>query len=295
MRQAIGFVGAGLLVATLVVLAGCGSTSVSDGVVADHGGSLKIVEYVGDGHGGTKPLLFPLAESPVPSAVVTPQAGATLLNYGANYTYTNVAAKAINWYYLPKLTAAATVLVTMQPAHSKDADLYLLNGRGNLNDGMECVAYSNRSPGSGVDVPAAGGWAPDWAAYASAASDDWPAAYVACYGYPGDTGARYFRLEADLVEALTVNGATLNGSLGVGQSAWYVFPATTGLACRVGIAALSGDPDIYIYNGNADGFVQMLTGTGSAYSGFTATATASHYVRVYAASTCTYGIRVLQP
>ena len=296
MRQAIRIASAALLVGVLLALVGCSSNTTSEAVPTDSGQTFKIAEYVGDGNSGTKLPLFPLLGSPVASAVVLPEAAGTALNYGANYVTTNVYPTAINWYYLPKVSATTPVIVTMQPVHDRDADLYLLSGTGpSTGGGLACLASSIRTPsGSADDAPAGVGYAPDWAFYNFSASD-WPAAHIACYGVNSGSGARYFRLEADIVQGLTVNGGLLEGSLGAGQSAWYVFATTNGLAYRVGLAALSGDPDIYVYTTNSSGFMVKNTATGGGYASFTATATASHFVRVYAFSACTYRIRVLQP
>jgi len=171
--------------------------------------------------------------------------------------------------------------------------LYLLQGSGMYG----FLGRSDRQPSSGLDKVSGLGYAPDWVAYSfGTGTNGYPAAYVACLGTTNaDPGARYFRLEADVLQDLTVNGATLDGTLGAGQSAWCRFGGTNGVEYRVGLAALSGDPDVYIYSLSSDYFVTKHTASGGGYAGFTAPVTSLHYVRVYGYTACHYRVRLLSP
>jgi len=299
MARAAGWSCAVLLVVALAALAGCSSTSSPDPMLVDNGLPVQIAEYVSDGHGGTKPPLFPLLAAPTQSDLITPQGNPAALNYGADYLYDKVYPGAINWFYLPALTVATSVIVTMQPVHDRDADLYVLSASDlAAGGGLTQVASSTRTPTAGgcIDAVAGAGYAPDWAFHLAGGPASQPALYVAAFGASGGAaGARYFRLEADFVGILVANEAMQEGSLGTGQSAWYWFYGYEGSGYRVGLAAVSGDPDCYVYHTDSSGFVAKNDAAGDGYAGFTAPAAGNYFVRVYGHSACAYRIRVLQP
>lgn len=271
----------GLLVLT-VVLAGCAGSSGSDGRAVLG----KIQEYVGDGHGDTK--LWPALLNPAASGV-EPQAVATLLSLGANAVETTVPASQTNWFRLPAFTTSKVVVVTLQPTADEDSDLFLLWGRADLYAGAgdDCLAYSNRLPANQSDPTPVGGFAPDWVyCYCGALAPD-PGAQIAVYGVTSGSATKRFRVEADLVSDLTMNGSAPSGLVAQFQSRWYRFSATNGLKYKVTLTATAGDPDLYAYRDSSREFVAGNTATGSGTVTFTAGETGWHYLRIYGYSSAT--------
>ena len=282
------------------VLAGCSSSS-GPGSGSDLVGSeaaFKIAEYVGDGHNGTKPPWTALFPVPGQQGVeVQTQGSPTKLTIGANYVYANVYPTAVNWYYLAAIGPhAAQVLVTMQPVHNRDADLYLLNGKPYMAPAV--LAYSTRYPLVGQPDPVNGvNYAPDWCYYDFADTAGYVASQIACFGVKdGVSGARYFRLEADMPWGMTVNGAALSGHhTTTGQSVWYRFTGQAGHNYTVHLTAVSGDPDVYCYGNSSTTFKGKSVVSGGGDVAVAATSTGYHFSRVYAYNNCTWNISVTEP
>jgi len=275
------------------LIAGCsgGSGSVA-GPVAQ---GLKISEYVGDGHGGTKPWpsLLPLVAGPVQPAATPEVVG----NNDACLTG-SVAAGWVNWYALEPRSGGTDWIVTLQPTANADSDLYLMEAYGGgYDDGAACRGYSNRSPDGGNRDRVKGSYAPDWVHMGIMAIGEptTPPAYIAVYGSSADDLAKPYTLEADAAGRLTVDGAASAGSLNAGNSRWFSFSALVGHDYVVTLSAVSGDPDLYIYQDASTKYVTGSAAHGGATLSLRATATVAHFMRVYAYNDCKYSIKVTSP
>jgi len=279
-----------LLVVPLI--AGCGATSAPTNAV---GAGVKIQEYLGDGHGGAKPWpsFLPLAGAPVQPAAVPEQ-----LEDNHSCLVGSVAAGWVNWYALEPRAGATTWVVTLQPTANADSDLYLLEAYGpNYTDGADCRGYSNRSPNGVNHDRVKGSYAPDWVrlGIASMGVPTTPPAYMAIYGSQADAAAKPYTLEADAAGRLTVGGGASAGSLAAGNSRWFYFAALVGHDYTVTVSAVSGDPDLYVYQDASTEYVTGSAARGGATVSLRATASISHYMRVYGYNDCGYSIRVTSP
>jgi hypothetical protein len=280
---------AGLL-AGAITLTGCGG---SDG--GSDGSALapldKISEYLGDGHNGAKPLLDGL--EPAPTGLDT-QALPTALVIEAPPLTGRTPAKNINWYRVPPVSATRELLVTLQPTADEDSDLYLLSADGETySPKAACLGYSNRLPAGGDDV---NGYAPDWAAFTTPNSQGRQSAQVAVYGMATGATPKHYRVECDPVWGLTVNGVTKGGSLTLYDSHWYRFAGQAGTDYDVMLQAISGDPDTYVYQGDATHFIAKDTQVGSGTSvGFTAAVDGYYYVRVHGFNAGSYEVGIASP
>jgi len=284
------------LVLALVVpaLTGCSSSldSQTGDIVVGHG--VKIQEYVGDGHNGTKPwpsFLPGLNET----LTVQPQAvPETLANNGACVAGT-VPTGWANWYAVPPSVTGYWV-VTLQPTGTAEVDLYAMEGHStDFADGVACKAYSNRASTPFPSDHVKGGYAPDWVAPWLAGWIHSPSAYVAVVGPADGATAGSFTVEADRPGALTVGGASSAGSLAAGNSRWFDIWCTLGTAYTVTMNAISGDPDLYIYENSSTEYVTGSAAAGGATATFTAAEMGFHFIRVYAYNDCKYSIRVTSP
>jgi len=280
-----------------LVAAGCGSTSSGP---AGSIPTVKIQEYVGDGHHGTKalPPFWPL--SGAQTAPVRPQTALSGLTISASPRTSNVLPRSTDWYYVPPLNTGGEVLVTVQPTNKRDSDLYVLEGRADwFTDDATTLGYSNRAPSGSGDV-IAGGYAPDWVRFGFlSATDGFPAAYVAIYGDPiGASGGRYFTVEADWAHITFANQAAATGTLQAGDSNWFMLWADPETAYTARLSAVTGDPDLYVYGGTSSEFVGSSTGGGGGTVAFTSAAGSgwlAYCCRVYAYSACKYSFRVTSP
>ena len=284
------------LVLLAVAIGGCGSTSDQPG---DGAQGIKIAEYVGDGHGGAKPLAFPFPQPGEESQPVQTQTTPAVLYPNATCKVGAVVRRAISWFALPALTESAWWVVTLQPTANEDTDLYVLRGRGDQYADPKCLGYSNRLPnGSQPDKVKGLGLAPDWVPFLVSVGDGagFPAAEIAVLGvYSGPTVHR-FTIEADRPTFLGVNGTGRSGTLAAASnSQWWAFNGTNGTHYTVKLIALSGDPDMFTYANAATGFVGAQTATGGGTVAFTATQNALYHIRVYAYTACRYTIRVTTP
>jgi hypothetical protein len=117
--------------------------------------TFKISEYVGDGHGGTKPLLFGAGPGDVAAAM------GSYLGFGGTPRSATVVINQTQWYKLPASTVARPLVITVQPTADEDTDLYVLNGRPSHYPGADaCLGYSDRTPSGSDGVRS--GYAPDW-------------------------------------------------------------------------------------------------------------------------------------
>jgi len=282
-------VGLGLVV---LVLGGCGSNSGGSGGMVDTSG--KIGEYVGDGHGGTKPLPDFAKLLPGGDQVQT-QALPTLLSNGATHKYTNVPSQQANWFCLPVLTSAATWLVTVQQLNNEDVDLFLLDGNSFYTSNATTLGYSDRTP-SGGTTDVVDGNVPDWVAYTFAgATGGNPGAQIAVRGMPGAPDPKHFNIEADIVPQLFVNGSGKAGTLALRDSNWFYFNALNGIQYTVRLTAISGDPDIYVYSATSTAFIDKSVVSGGGNVTFTASGAGRRYIRVHAFTAGKYSVKVTSP
>lgn len=285
---------AGILGA-LLVAAGCGGSG-SSGMVADEVFPMaRIIEYVGDGHGGTKPMpdfVGQVADQVAPASV------ATRLQIGGVARKDKVQRRLISWFYVDPASVGTELIVTLQPApvaSPGDADLYVMEGRSyDYADGAYCLGYSDRLPDGGQPDNIVGGWAPDWVAFYPTRPSPYPAAQVAVYGWHTTPIWKNFYIEADQTQHLILDGSAVTSSIGAGQSDWYAFPVTAGNTYRITVTHMKGDPDWYVYLNSSTGYLdgRVGPGTGGPVT-ITPTSSGTCYVRVYAVGTTTsYSIQL---
>jgi len=291
-----GLVGA-LLGGVALIVAGCSGTG--DGGGPGEAG-VKIAEYVGDGHGGTKPLP-PFLTAPSGSAgEVTTQVAAPVLNHNTPYVADTVEQTNVSWYRLPAVSVATCWVVTVQPTANLDSDLYMIEGNASaFGDGADYRGSSNRLPTASGELTRGVGYAPDWA-YTSTTgtTGGHPSAFIAVYGVPDlNLGARPFRIEADMAGVLYAGGAARAGSLTAGNSLWfYFYGALSGTAYTVKLTAVQGDPDVYVYGQRSIEFIGKDISAGNGQVHFTtATYDKYYFIRVYGYNNCKYSIKVTSP
>lgn len=293
MARVLAFLGAGALLA--VLLAGCGGSGSALPGPSDVFPTARIIEYVGDGHGGTKPFP-PILQSMVEE--VRTQAMGTMLKLGGVRKKEKVQRRLVNWAYVePVADTDVVIVVTCQPwcvRDPGDPDLYVLDPYPDWPHGghLGVYGYSDRLPSEPPNPVCC--YAPDWVAFEPQRTDPYPAAQVAVYGYPPDVWSR-FHLEADIVTALQVDGPTVTKVLGQRQSHWFMFDATGGTTYRVDVDCLKGDPDFYVYEGDSSHYLDGRAGPGGGFVPVTPSATGRCFIRVYAAPTGTttkYAVRV---
>lgn len=281
------------VVATVTMLGGLALGGCGGGSQAPPAGSagLKIAEYAGDGHGGTKPPL-----DFTTGASVETKALATMLGISSNYVSTAVPACLISFYRLGALGVKRLLVVTLQQTTAtEDGDLYLLDGRTSTS-GMTCLAYSIRTPtGTADDV---NGCVPDWVACELGPTSPWPAATVAVYSLSGAPATKHCRLEADQGIPLTAGASEVPGMVTQYNSKWYYFDALAGTAYTVRLTAGGlGDPDTYVYAADSNHYVGKSVNSGGGDVTFTTGTAARYWVRVhgYLAGKNTYLLRVTSP
>ncbi len=294
MRQSRWIALIGIASLAAAILAGCGSGGVPPAVGGDNpAAEPKVQEYVGDGGGSLKP--WPPF---VPLAAPADQAARQgyPLKFDVAPKKDRVPKKHISWYKLDNLTSTQTCLVCIQPTADEDADLYVMDGRGSgYGNGSGCIGYSVRLP-SGATDQVTGGYAPDWVLFDSGATQGWPTAQVAVYGVNGDPRLKNYRIEAENVWSVAVNGGPASGSIAEYDSHWWQFNATNGTAYTVTLTANSGDPDLYVYQDEATEFVDSDESVGGGSVSFTATDTVRHIIRAYAwGSAANYNLDVTSP
>lgn len=276
----------GAAVAAAAMLLGCGGVE-SPGPISE----ARVGEYVGDGHGGTKPLMdFP----GIAPAEIGTQALPTALVIGEAPLTGRTPSRSINWYRVPPVSTTRMLLVTLQPTADEDTDLYLLSGDGEAySPKAACLGYSNRLPVAGDDV---NGYAPDWVAFDIGATAGRQAAQVAVCGVATGVTPKHYRVECDAVWGLTVNGVAKAGTLTEYDSHWYRFLGQQGTSYDVMLLAQSGDPDTYVYQGDARHFIAKDVQVGSGTSvGFTASVTGYYYIRVHGYKAGSYQVGIASP
>lgn len=271
-----------LLLATLL-LAGCSGSSrdSAPGLTA-----MKMDDYRGVGYEGIKPGPFPELQS----AEVETRALPNPLRINQPPVFAEVPAGVLSFYRIPGLTVSKTLVVTLQPGNTEDSDLFCMEGTGSTySDGADCLGYSRRVPTDFYP------YSPDWVAF-TATPSALPVSYVAVYGMASPTGNKRYRIEADSLWSLAVNGPSKSFTLPTTDSHWYKFSATNGTQYTVNVVANTGDPDIYVYSGDSAGYVGRNTAGGSGSFTFTASATKLHYVRVFGYQTSNnYTVSVTSP
>ena len=284
-----------LLALPVLVLAGCSASLDSQSGSIEVGQGVKIQEYVGDGHGGTKPWPAFLPGLGDEATAVQPQAvPEALANNGACIAGTAPAGWA-NWFAVPVGTTGSWV-ITLQPTGLQEVDLYVLEGRSSdFTDGADCKAYSNRATTPFPSDHVKGGYAPDWVAPWLAGWLRSPSAYVAVAGPASGLTAGSFTIEADRPGGLSVGGASSAGSLAAGNSRWFTIWATFGTSYSVVLSSLGGDPDLYVYENTSTEYVTGSAASGGATVSFAAAEAGFHYIRVYAYNDCKYVIHVTSP
>jgi hypothetical protein len=277
-----------------LALNGCGS---GPGAVTDVTSADKIVEYRGDGGGSLKPL----PALGIPLLVDAGEAIPTLLGINANPKSGQVPAKQVNWYRveaIPPTPLPPILLVTLQPTANEDSDLFVLEGNasGYGPSGAPVLGLSRRAPTSSGRLKNKG-YAPDWVAFQHNPTDGWPAAQVAAYGFHVGSAVKHYRIEVSDVGLMAPGVVTQAFPLDQYRSHWWRLEATNGTQYRVVVTAVSGDPDIFVYEDSASAFVGSNTRVGSGAVKFTAAKTCRHYIRVYAAAAGDnrYRLRVLSP
>jgi hypothetical protein len=281
----------GLLALTL---SGCGS---GPGASTDLAPLDKIVEYRGDGDGSLKPL----PALGVPLLVDAEEAMPTLLHINAPPQSGQVPVKQVNWYRvdaIPSSPLPLILVVTLQPTANEDSDLFVLNGNASSYgpSGAPLLGMSRRAPTNSGRLKNKG-YAPDWVAFEQGDTDGWPAAQVAVYGFHVGSAKKHFRIEVSDVGLMAPGVVTQAFSVEQYRSHWWRLEATSGTQYRVVVTAVSGDPDIFVYEDSASAFVGSNTKVGSGTVKFTASRTCRHYIRVYAsaAGDNKYRLRVLSP
>lgn len=280
---------AGALAAVAVVGAGCGGSGSAVPRSSDVFPMARIVEYVGDGHGGTKP--FPTLIKAMTGDVNTQSMG-TRLQIGGVAKEQKVQRRLANWCYIDPVTSPTTLVVTCQPAFIKvpgDADLYVMRPRPTTS-GVPVHYYSDRSPSGGGDGDTlrGGGYAPDWVAFNPAYYDPYPAAQVGIYGYysPQETTVwKHFLIEVDEAQELSTDGTPVTKVLGQRQSDWYYFWTST--TCYIEVQAIKGDPDFYVYEDDSKSYVDGAVGPGGGTVTVHAYSAKQIFIRVYAYPTGT--------
>ena len=277
-----------------LVLLGCsGSSDLAGGA---HG--VKIQEYVGDGHGGTKPWPSFLPRSGSPAQPVTTQVAAPALAHYAAYVTDSVEQMNVSWYRLPAVSTATTWVVTVQPTANRDSDLYMIEGNAAaFGDGANYRGSSNRLPTASGELTRGVGYAPDWAYMTTTGSTaGHPSAFIAVYGVPDlNLGSRPLRIEADIAGNLYPNGSARAGSLAAGNSLWFYFYGLGSSQYTVKLSAVQGDPDLYVYGQRSIDFLGKDTNAGNGQFAFTSPTDKFYFVRVYAYNGCKYALRVLRP
>jgi len=293
---------AALLAPLAWYVAGCSSGSSPDPVSGPLGEGVKIQEYVGDGHGGTKswPALLPQAgeaEGPPAALSLQPvqtQARPTPLADNTRRAWSYVPRAAVNWFAVE--FAAARWVVTLQPTTNVDTDLYLLDGSApTYTDGAGCFGSSTRVPQVSDHDRVKGSYAPDWVYFQIGGNRNAPACFAAVYGPDAETERKVFTIEADRAIALPPNLSSYAASLRVGDSRWFWFMTQRGEDYTVRLTASEGDPDLYVYRAFSDQYLTGSAARGGAEVSFTAEFGSLHLIRVYAYTDCRYGIRALSP
>jgi hypothetical protein len=228
--------------ALAVLLAGCGGSGGDEptGLVAADG----VDEYVGDGHHGTKPLPELLG---LPEGQVRTQAAATAIALGFPPLNGKVPAKAVNWYRIPPVGVTRPLVVSLQPTHGEDSDLYVFAGSGaGYAPGATCLGSSTRLPTGGDDQTHS--FVTDWVAFDAKPSSGAPAAQIAVWGVPGGATPCRYRTECSPVWGLTVNSPTPKGAtVGYQDSHWYRFAVQAGQSYWIDVMLQSAEADVDIF------------------------------------------------
>jgi len=260
--------------AALGVVALVGCSGGDESIVADSG--QKIREYVGDGHGGTKPPIFG-----GPTEADSPASLGNLLGWGGAPLSRTVPEWQVNWFRLPAVNTKNPVICTLQPTANEDADLYLLNGDPRaLQDGDGLLGWSDRSPVGSADGVAS--LAPDWVAFVPGYTGSHPAALAAVYGYAGTGNAKPFTVEADRPKQLIADGSSNTIAIQEQESQWFWFQPRRGQSYSIVLENVTqGDPDLFVYGDRSTRYVGSDTSVGDGTVSFTAEYEGRYYARVY--------------
>lgn len=260
-----------LVVLCVVLLPGCGGSGNTAPGVNEAG--LKIREFAGVGYTGVKPSPFPLPDD----GQMQTQSVASKLALNQVPLSGLVPPALINWYRIPPVTNSQSVVVTVQPTENKDSDLFAFEAGvgGVYADNMLTLGFSRRTPTDDYD------YSPDWASFGVTGGTGLPVANIAVNGFQNEAGDKHYKVEADVLRTVVVNGPAKTGSVVASDSHWYQFGDTNGVHYTITGTAVTGDPDIYVYQGNSAGFIGSANGIGSGSVPFTATATGTVFVRVY--------------
>lgn len=272
---------AAALAVSALLLAGCGGSGLAPKLADELGTILpgKIIEYEGDGHGGTKP--FPAAVLAAPANVET-QAISTRLQVGGAAKVGKTQKRRVNWYCIDPHTLNAWLVVTVQPLSANDADLYIIEPTGSdYVDGADCYRYSDRLPTDNGDHPKDLGYAPDWVCWRNDIPSPFPSAQVAVYG-PEDAGPAFRRylIECEQVRSIPPGGR--RDSVGHRNSNWYrIWEPSGGVQYTVSLTDVTGDPDLFVYRGSSTNFIDSDISPGGGSVTFTAPTLGYYYMRVY--------------
>jgi len=275
-----------VLMVVAIMLAGCGGTPTGDSAPA---ALEKLSEEAGPGIVAEKESPIDLAGGETRLLETAIPVGAPTTSVPTLLAYTGV--KRIYW---ASFTAPGgqrrVVLLQPEVGTQEDSDLYVLNYAG--SPGLNVLGYSRRSVGNASREALA-----DWTDVLTTGPTTTAQRFnIAVYGYssPADTTPD-FRLEADVPGLLAVNGGWAPGLEATPGSDWFRFMAVSGTHYTVYLNAISGDPDIYLYEDTSYEYLGKNIAVGGGTLGFTAAETSYHHIRVYAFSNTQYYIRVTSP
>lgn len=254
------------LLAGAILLGGCGGAGSTSQPREG-----KIEEFVGRGFTGEKPGGWSLTAAPGEPKVIAPE-----LRLNGMPVIGHVPPGQVTWYRLPVVTAARLVLVTLQQWPNADSDLYVLRSAPYFTNPV--IGFSNRFASGLPDLTSIG--VPDWVCATYPASTG-PAAQTAVYGTSLPATDKAFRLEADTVTTLKAGGAFVHSTVPLSSSRWYRFKGAPGVSFQLVVtAAVASDPDVYIYDTDANGFVKKSDGIGGENVQLTTANDHWYYVRV---------------
>lgn len=261
-----------LVAAACLYLVSCGGGSGASGP------TVKIADRPGMLGGDSKPDFFE-----VEAAQVEPAALGTPLLIDQLPAACTVPRNRAFWYGI-QLQAQQPYVITLQPSEAdEDSDLYLFRPQSG-----QLRPLGNSRRGHDGDTLAT----PDWVAFTT---NEGGIHHVAVTGWSPTTAGdpNNYRLEADQVRTVEVNGAASTGELAQLDSHFYTFQAQAGVPQTVTLTSTTGDADLFVYGAASYLLRGSDTGENEDVVSFTPDETGPNYVRVYgAATTSSYSLTV---